>query len=150
MALSDSIKYIVNVIEDIRNTMREMEARVKSYGCSLDTLETELQRQLSVQERTAREIQKLKNELEPLKATMLANERALSVMKKNIPAAFSENSAAESLNSQLGTTSPSKLEAPIDKPIEHNVRKQETEVSVMHGSGFSHVTFDYLKKLGEK
>lgn len=148
--LSDSLKSIVNVIEDIRRTMKEMDIRVKSLDHGLDKLEAELERQLSVQERTTREIQKIKNELEPVKAAMHANEQAISAMKKSIPAVFSANSDAESLNTLIHITSSSEPEIHKSEPAEHNIHCKVAEMPILPGNGFSHVTLNYLKKLGGK
>lgn len=150
VVLSDSLKSIVNVIEEIRCTISEMETKVKSLDHGFDKLETELERQLSVQERTTKEIQKLKSEFEPVKAAMLANELTISTMKRNIPATFPAYSDVESLNSPIHTTSSSEPETHAAEPMEYNIQKQEADMPVMLGSGFSHVTLDYLKKLGVK
>lgn len=150
VALSDSLKAIAIVIEDIRHTMKETESKVKNIAAGFDKLEAELERQLSVQERTTREIQRLKNELAPVKEAMLTKEPDISTMKKNIPTAFSACSDAESLNSPIHTASSSKPESRAAEPVVYNIQKQDAGIPVMHGSGFSHVTLDYLKKLGAK
>ncbi len=150
VALTDSLKAIVNVIEDMRRAMREMETKVKNLYYGTDRLETELERQLSVQERTNREVQKLKNELALLKEEMQTIGHTTSVVKLHSSAPVQESKEAVSSKPALHSAQPIHTGTTTVPSPERIVKKSDDSLPAMQGSGFSHITYDYLKKLNKK
>jgi chromosome segregation ATPase len=147
--LPEPLKAVVSMIEEIRRTTREAETRVKGLDIVLSKLEAELERQLSVQERTTREMQKLRNELETLKASAAAREQAIAAARKQAPAGEPAGSEAERTRTAAPVQpAPGIPEQPAaEKQPE---KSRNAGLPVMPGSGFSHITYDYLKKIAQK
>jgi len=170
--LSDSLRAIANTIENIRHTIKQSENKIGKLDTGFEELEAELKRQLAVQERTNREIQKIKNELEAIKATLHTNELPHAATEKLNSLPYSANHEAKNLKPLVYTVSLSEAagdtegrsstESKSKAGNKHEAEDGSTpcngidtgkgnprnETPVMQGSGFSHITFDYLKKLG--
>lgn len=139
VALSDSLRAIAVTIEDIRRITRDTDERLRRMDIHLDKLEAEVVRQISVQERTTRDIQKLKSEMEAMKAVIHTVEQSVSEAQKCMQLQKAERQItpqAQESKDKAGSNA-SDVEFDDDRPV-------------MPGAGFSYITFDYLKKLSEK
>ncbi len=67
VGLPESLRSIVNAVEDIRCSLNEIGAHTRQLDDALGTIRYELERQASVQERTSRELQQLKNAIAQMK-----------------------------------------------------------------------------------
>jgi uncharacterized coiled-coil protein SlyX len=156
-SLPASLKAIANMIEDTRHALRELESRINSQDAGLERLEAELERQFHVQDRSSKEIHKLKQELEALKAGPTAKvpaetfwmTPAISVKSQNSlvnaePAVPDPQPAAAAQAPVLETGETVKLAASKKNPV------SEINIPIMNGIGFSQITVDYLKNLGKK
>lgn len=84
--LPESLRTIANMLEDMQRIQRLTESRLSSHGAALEELKAELQRQIYVQERQAKEIYRLKQELDSLKSAYTTQE---SKNQKEAPAMLS-------------------------------------------------------------
>ena len=134
-SLPASLKAIANMIEDIRRTLREIEIRVNNQDAGLERLEAELERQLHVQDRSTREIHKLKEELERVSWKSLNN---IKNAEKEVPDTLSA-SVPQMPASESGECV--KNSSDMKMPI------LQANVPIMSGNGFSHITANYLKNL---
>lgn len=156
-SLPASLKAIANMIEDIRHTLKELESRANSQDTGLERLEAELERQLHVQDRSSKEIHKLKQELEALKAVPVAKAPAATVWMTPVVPGKSQDSLANAEPAVPDTLPAAVLQAPVMEGGETvknaaNRKKPISEINlpVMNGTGFSQITVDYLKNLGKK
>jgi uncharacterized coiled-coil protein SlyX len=108
-----SIKAMVNAVEYLRKSLKELEDRVSSQENTLELLRTELERQISVDDRISKEIRKLRQDLDGIKAV--------------------RGGGSDTVPVSSGT-----------------VQIKEANAPVMYGSGFAHITANYLKSLGSK
>jgi uncharacterized coiled-coil protein SlyX len=137
-SLPASLKTIANMIEDIKHTLKEIESRVNSQDAGLERLEAELDRQLHVQDRSSKEIHKLKDELEKVSwKSQNSIKNAEKAVPDILPLSVPQIPAGES-------TEPARHEPEMKMPV------IQTNVPLMNGSGFSHITLDYLKSLSRK
>lgn len=161
--LPESIKAIANMLEEIRRVQKEAGLRLSDHTASLEKLEAELQRQIYVQERQAKEIYKLKQELDLLKSaktTSLADAggspKTSAVIPepqiaKAMPEDFFKAAAAPGAGQHYISASVPLNSIPEALPQNNNSSETVPVASpIMPGSGFSNITVDYLKKMGQK
>ncbi len=156
-SLPASLKAIANMIEEIRHTLREIEIRVNSQDAALERLEAELERQLHVQDRSSKEVYKLKQELETLKAGPAAKVPATTVWmaqtgsdKSQVSFSNAGRAVPDASPAAILQTSVIECSEPVKKTV--NMKKPVPEINkpVMNGTGFSQITVDYLRSLGKK
>jgi len=87
-----SIRAMVNAVEYLRETLKELENRVNSQENTLELLRSELERQVSVDERVSKELCKLRQELDDIRTvresstnTVPADPGAAQVKEANAP-----------------------------------------------------------------
>jgi len=137
-SLPDSLKAIANMIEDIRHKLREIESRVNSQDAGLERLEAELERQLHVQDRSTKEIHKLKEELEKIS---WKPQNRIKNSEKEVP---------DTLSASVPQTPASDCSESVKHTPEIKMPILQANVPIMNGNGFSHITVNYLKNLGKK
>jgi chromosome segregation ATPase len=137
--LPTSLKAMANVIEDTRRSLKEIESRVNNQDTGLEKLQAELERQLHIQERSSREIHKLKEELEKVSWKSQSN---IKNVENEVPDALSasvpQNPASEGSESVKNTAA--KLKRSV----------LQTNMPIMTGNGFSQITANFLKNLSKK
>ncbi len=90
--LPESLRAIANILEDLQRVQKLTESRLSSHGADLQDLKAELQRQIYVQERQAKEIHRLKQELDSLKSAHTSQEAR---NQKDVPAVLSDPSTVK-------------------------------------------------------
>jgi hypothetical protein len=224
--LPESLRAVANMLEEIQRVQKITESRLSNHDAGLEDLKAELQRQVYVQERYAKEIHRLKQELDLLKsshagqdiknkkeAPLAANsadgvkasaEEAPPVQQEAVkenfltsgdfyktasakktssnyitasvplghetqaqPAAPGYAAKAQPVVSGLEAKAPQYGNTPAEADTgtagtsrtvqnsspEQKSRNKGTPQSsqpILPGSGFSHITIDFLRKLGEK
>jgi hypothetical protein len=204
--LPESLRAVANMLEEMQRVQKLTESRLSCHGADLQDLKAELQRQIYVQERQAKEIHKLKQELESLRSacgthepadqkeaaaalsnpdTAKASAQGVPLTQQDVIKAVSSlpqserfyNTAAVPRNAPAFITSSIPLGRdtqvqPNDSgtsgqtaaPVSASSKEQtgssdqkapkkaakENSQPILPGSGFSHITIDYLRKLGEK
>lgn len=64
-----SLKTMLNVIEDMRVAIKELESRVNTQNSTLELLRAELERQILVDERTSKELHRFRQEIDSIKTS---------------------------------------------------------------------------------
>ncbi len=168
--LPESLRAVANMLEDIQRAQRLTESRLSGHGAELENLRAELQRQINVQERYAKEIYRLKQELDSLKSAQAVQDtkpqKEAPAAENNpapvkppterapfIPETFYKTAAApRTMNNYISASVPLGREAQVNSE-EGNVSDKtanENSQPVIPGTGFSHITIDFLRKLAEK
>jgi Sec-independent protein translocase protein TatA len=152
--LPESLRSIVNVVEEIRRSLNEVRDHTRELDDTLSNIKYELERQASVQERTTRELQQLKDTVAQLKALMgsptvtdkpqdtaevhiTENKGPVPTPESKVPPADKGEESGSYTASSFWSSWNSFTDYASSKPA-------------MNGNGFSHVTWEYLRKLSKK
>jgi len=138
---TSSLKTMVNVIEDLRTAIRELQNRVEDQDRSLELLRAELERQILVDDRMSKEIRKCRQDLENIKA----NDIKAGDAKATIDA-----KAAGDVKATDDVKSGSEKAETADAGKKSAGKTMDFNAPIMKGSGFSHITTGYLRSLGKK
>lgn len=156
--LPESLRSIVNAVEDIRHALNKTCAHTRELDDALGTITYELERQASVQERTSRELQQLKNTLAQMKALMGAqavtdipqDSAAVHIAEIKEPVPMPGNKLPPLSNSDTSDSNSSSDSASSFWSSGYSFPDNASARPVMNGSGFSQVTWSYLRKLNDR